>query len=323
MYIYRALRDDEFYSNMILCKEYFSYAPLTALPQVNEYFGNNALDLVGTHITKGNNSVTPWISCTKSYAKVKQYLYGKSDSVYGLAVIKNHYEEILNSPCFFELIKKYNNQEISYEQLVMRARNLILINIRKCVLDFSSGYSQLFDNLIKCGFVRFRDGHERSYVTWREHNYSKSNDELLVLGEIPSQDVYILDPLKIDLIEYLKKKGFVHEYNDDLLSTLTDSLRIYHSLLEYGNISFDDILMEPLRTIFQNMNYNQQKIFIDLYIYNMQKKAYMGENNISEERLNWYIDSILEKIIEGTQYLKDLTKRTEKSQKQIMLVCSC
>ena len=323
MYIYRALRDDEFYCNMILCKEYFSYAPLVALPQVNEYFGNNALDLVGAHITKGNYNITPWISCTKSPDKVKQYLYGKSDSVYGLAVIKNHDKEELTSPWFFGLINDYNNQKISYEQLVVRVRHLLLINIRKCVLDFSSGNSQLFDYLMKCGFVRFLDGTERNYVSWREHNYSKSNDEVLVLGEIPSQDAYILDPLKIDLIEYLKKIGFVQEYTDDLLNNLTDSLRIHHILLGYDSYSFDEILTEPLRSVFQNMDYNQQKLFVDIYIYNMQKKDFMEENSISEEKLNCYLDSIFEKIIDNSQYLKDLTKRAEKDPKQIMLVCSC
>ena len=139
MYVYRSLRENEFYNNMIICKKYFSYAPLIDLPKYNNHFGVNALDLVGAHLTKGNNNITPWISCTKNYERVKHFLYHKNDYINGLAVIKNHDTEQLKSDKFYYLLNQTVDKQITYNQLIASIRNLYLADINKCVFDFSSG----------------------------------------------------------------------------------------------------------------------------------------------------------------------------------------
>lgn len=322
MYIYRSLRSNEFYNNMIFCKEYFSFMPLVELPKLNEHFGEDALDLVGTHITKGNTSITPWISCTKNYARVKNYLYGKGDYVYGLAVIKNHEKEQFNSPYLNSLLIKYKNNQITYEQLINSVRHMYLCNIRKCVLDFSTGKSKLFENFIESGCVNFRNGELRKFITKREHNYSHSNDEVLVLGEIPSQDIYILDPLKIDLFEYLKNKGIIDDFSDELLDYLVGTLKILHYFLAYDDVSTEEMLTEPLKSTYLAMHPILQQIFTDLYINKMKKETFTRKYNISGEYLKQLIEIIFEQIIDSSDYLKELTCQVGKKQQQIKLVNS-
>ena len=320
MYVYRSLRENEFYNNMIICKEYFSYAPLIDLPKYNNRFGVDALDLVGAHLTKGNNNITPWISCTKNYERVKHYLYHKNDYINGLAVIKNHDIEQLKSDKLNYLIKQAIDNKITYNQLIASIRNLYLADINKCVFDFSSGESDLFANLIKCQFVHFCDGRVRPYLTRWEYNYSQSNDEIIVLGSIPNSDAYILDPLKIDILDYLKNNNIIEEINDELLENLINELKIYHFMLRYADIEIEEMLKEPLKSIYHNMQPLNQYVFQYLYIYKYNKDTFIKKSNMTIDQLNAIIMQIIEDVIESSEYLKEIRNNSMEQQKKKILV---
>ena len=320
MYVYRSLRANEFYNNMILCKEYFSYAPLVDLPKYNNYFGLDALDLVGAHLTKGNNNITPWISCTKNYDRVKHYLYDKDDFVYGLAVIKNHDKDQLDSPKISYLLDQANNNTITYEQLIARVRYLYLNDINKCVFDFSSGKSELFNSFIRGDLVHFCDGRVRPYITRWEYNYSQSNDEVIVLGSIPKTDAYILDPLKIDILEYLMKKNIVLDIDDNLLDNIVNEFKIKHYMIQFDDIKIEEMLNEPLKSVYINMNIVMQYVFQYLYVYKYTKESFIKQNNISIEEINSIVDLIIDEILDSSEYFKELKNNMMVRQKSKILV---
>lgn len=322
MYVYRSLRANEFYNNMIYCKEYYAHSPLVELPKYCQFFGEDALDLVGAHLTKGNNNVTPWISCTKSYDRVKHYLYDKNEYVYGLAIIKNHDKEVIISRPFFSLLKQIENQDITYEQFVNRVRRLYLNDIKKCVLDFSTGESNLFDHFIESGLVRFGDGRIRTFITRWEYNYSQSNDEIVVLGSINNQDAFILDPLKIDILEYLKNNKMIDGISDEFLNNLIESLKIRHYMLADSEVSVEEMLIEPLKSVYLKMPTMMQEVFESLYVYKMTKVSFMKKYSVSKEWLDDIVNGIITRIILSTDYLSELTHQVRKPQKQIVLVNS-
>ena len=322
MYIFRALRENEFRSENILSKRYFQYPQELFWVHKHDLFGENILDLVDSHLTKGNTSITPWISCTKSFKCVKHYIYDGDEPALGVAVIKNHNTEIVESAVYLDLALKFHNNEINHSQMIEMIRNMWLFDIEKCVLDFSTGESTIFNNFMKQKFVHLRDGRLKDSLSNWAHNYSKSNKEVLVLGEIPREDVFILDLLQFELLDYLMSKGIINELNDELLNNIIKELRINHRLFADGNVTYMDVLTEPLRSIFLNLNYYSQLLFFDLYLCGFKRKECMEEYGFSNKDFLDYLETIFMSIIENSEYLRDLTQKSKKSQKQILLVNS-
>ena len=139
----------------------------------------------------------------------------------------------------------------------------------------------------------------RPYLTRWEYNYSQSNDEIIVLGSIPNSDAYILDPIKIDILDYLKNNNIIEEINDELLENLINELKIYHYMIKYDDIEIEEMLKEPLKSIYHNMQPLSQYVFQYLYIYKYNKDTFIKNSNMTIDQLNAIIMKIIEDIIES------------------------
>jgi len=304
-YVYRVMNEYEEACKIIMCKDYFDWAPWYALPKYDYFFGRDGLDTIATHLTKGNYVHTPWISCSKELDILKNFATEQTDRKPLLALIKEHSKTTLDCDKIKELINLVLNKEITYEQFIKKVRLVHFYELKKVVLDFSESRDKLYEMFINFGMVNKKTGDIRYKEFTREVNYAKANKELLILGEVPDYDVTILTPLQYEVLYGLKNNNSIKEINEDIVNIIRQDLNVSTYISE-TDFKIENNLYGITKELFSSLDDYEKRIFEVLYvkrlpIYNWKfscenKKIYL---NIQKKVLEKVVNLMNEKRLLG------------------------